>query len=131
MTSIYTTFLIQLNFDYYRYRILDGTFSFCPKLGRVGFIAGITLCTWGKRGKSNAKASVSISGLHRQISPIPRAENTDIRKSLFARMGQRDSFLTDYIFFCNSCNHSGGLWPIGCSSPFLNFATVTKPLSLS
>ena len=49
---------------------------------------------------SNDKDSDNISDLHEQISPIPRVENTDIKKSLFARMGQRDSFFADL------CPHS-------------------------
>ena len=55
-------------------------------------IAEISPYTWGKCEESNVKDGDNISDLHEQISPIPRAENTDIKKSLFARVGQRDSF---------------------------------------
>ena len=73
-------------------------FIFLPKNGVSGVNSGDSPCTWGKRKESNVKDSDNTSDVHKQISPIPRAENTDIKKSLFARMGQRDSFFDGLVF---------------------------------
>ena len=72
--------------------VTDGAFSFCPKMGRVGLIAEISTDTWGKRAESNVKDSDNTSDRHKQISPIPRAENTDIKKESLCPNGTKRLF---------------------------------------
>ena len=55
-------------------------------------MAGTSPVHMGKCEESNVKDSDNILGLHNQNSPIPRAENTDIKKEPLCPDGQRDSF---------------------------------------
>ena len=57
-------------------------------------MAEISPCPWGKYDESNVKDSDNISDLHEQFSPIPRAENTGIKKEPLCPDG------TKRLFFC-------------------------------